>query len=148
MRIAIEEARQALAEDEVPVGAVIVCQDQVIARAHNHREAWQDPTAHAELLAIKQAANVLGTWRLLDASLYVTLEPCAMCAGAIVLARIKTLVFGARDPKAGATGSVLNIVQHSALNHEVEIVEGILKDECSEMLQSFFKKIRQRNKKK
>ena len=144
MSLALREAGRALQEDEVPVGAVIVYEDQVIARAGNQREALQDPTAHAEIIAITQAAAFLRSWRLLRTTLYVTLEPCAMCAGAIVLARIPTLVFGARDPKAGACGSVLNVTGSPRLNHRPTIREGVLADEASALLQTFFSARRNR----
>ena len=138
MRLALAEARAALDVDEVPVGAVIVRRGRVIAAAHNQREVLRDPTAHAEMIAITQAAQAVGDWRLEDCALYVTLEPCAMCAGAIVLARIPTLVFGARDPKTGACGSVFSIVTDPRLNHRAELVEGVLERECASLLRDFF----------
>ena len=142
MRVALQEASLALEKKEVPVGAVVVYQDKVIGRGHNQTETLNDPTAHAEILAIGAAANYLNSWRLSEAVLYVTLEPCAMCAGAIVLARIKKLVFGAFDPKAGACGSLYNLVQDGKLNHQVEVVPEVLKEDCSGLLQTFFKVLR------
>lgn len=141
MRLALEQARQASARDEVPIGAVLVRNDQVLARAHNFRETWQDPTAHAEMVAIREAATQSGSWRLTDTTLYVTLEPCAMCIGAIILARIPRLVFGALDPKAGACGSVLNVPAERRLNHRVEVFGGVLELESQELLQTFFKNL-------
>jgi len=144
MNVALQEALTASDNDEVPVGAVIVCGGRIIARAHNQRELLKDPTAHAEMIAITQAAAAMNNWRLTGATMYVTLEPCAMCAGAIVLSRIDRLVFGAADPKAGACGTLFNIVQDSRLNHRVEIVSGILAAECAETLRSFFAKRREK----
>ncbi|HHV78657.1 MAG TPA: tRNA adenosine(34) deaminase TadA [Firmicutes bacterium] len=142
MRLALEEARRAYEIREVPIGAVVVMDGNVISRAHNLRETENDPTAHAELLAIRQASQVLKRWRLNGCILYCTIEPCAMCAGALVLSRIDTLVFGANDAKAGACGSVMNIVQHPALNHRVEVIAGILADECSALMRKFFSEMR------
>ncbi|MDO4176251.1 MAG: tRNA adenosine(34) deaminase TadA [Bacillota bacterium] len=142
MEEALKEARLAAAAGEVPVGAVIVRDGQVIARAHNMVEALKDPTAHAEMLAIRQAAEALGGWRLIGCQMYVTAEPCSMCAGAIVWARIEKLFIGTMDPKAGACGSVFNIVQEEKLNHYVEIETGLLQEECSAELKTFFRKIR------
>ncbi|MCX8127874.1 MAG: tRNA adenosine(34) deaminase TadA [Synergistetes bacterium] len=142
MRIALEEARKAAEEDEVPVGAVGIINDEVVARAHNKREQLQDPLAHAELLVIKEVASKLGTWRLTDLVIYVTLEPCPMCAGAMVQARIKRLVYGLPDPRAGAAGSVINILQHDSFNHFVEVEGGVLAEESRELLRSFFAKKR------
>ena len=139
-RRALSEARGALSHDDVPIGCVIVDADgHQLARAHNARERDADPTAHAELLALKQAAEKLETWHLDGATLYVTLEPCAMCAGAMVLARIRRLVFGAEDPKAGAVGSLYNIAQDPRINHRIEVTRGVLADECGELLKAFFK---------
>ena len=138
MRAALDEARAALAHDDVPVGAVIVRGGEVIARRHNERELVGDPTAHAEVLALRDAAAVIGHWRLDDCTLVVTLEPCTMCAGAAVLARVPRLVFGAWDPKAGAAGSVRDVVRDSRLNHRVEVVGGVREDECAALLRSFF----------
>jgi len=139
---ALAEARLALEAGEVPVGAVVVLDGEVIGRGHNLREAAQDPTAHAEILAIRQAARHLGSWRLTNADLYVTLEPCPMCAGAIVNARLRRLVFGAYDPKAGAVVSLMNLVQDRRLNHTVEVLDGICQSECAGLLQEFFQRLR------
>lgn len=139
MRIALSEGGGALAHDDVPIGCVIVDSDgNELARAHNARERDADPTAHAELLALKQAAEKKGTWRLDGATVYVTLEPCPMCAGALVLARVKRLVYGATDPKAGAVGSLYNIVQDPRLNHRLEVEGGVLADEAAALLTAFF----------
>ncbi len=137
-REALAEARKAADHGDVPVGAVIVHGGRVIGRDRNRREQLRDPTAHAEMLAITQAAEALGSWRLLDTTLYVTLEPCAMCAGAIVLARIPRVVFGAEDPKAGAGGSVLDLLRHPRLNHRSDVTGGVLADECGALLVDFF----------
>ena len=138
MDSALKEAELAAAGGDVPVGAVAALGDEIIARGRNMREALNDPTAHAEILAIREAAMKLGRWRLHDLTLYVTIEPCAMCAGAIVLARIPRIVFGAKDLKAGGCGSVFQIVQEPALNHRVEIVSGIKEEHCRRILQEFF----------
>jgi len=138
MRLALDEARAAGAEGDVPVGAVVVRGDEVVARAGNAREREQDPTAHAEILALRQAARAIGSWHLEGCTLYVTLEPCAMCAGALVLARIDRLVLGAPDPKAGFAGSLGDIVRDGRLNHEVEVTVGVLAEECGEVLPAFF----------
>jgi tRNA(adenine34) deaminase len=138
MRLAIEEARRALAHDDVPVGAVVVHHGEVVGAGHNERERRQDPTAHAETLALQQAAHRRGSWRLLDCVLYVTLEPCAMCAGAIVLARVPRVVFGAPDPKAGAAGSVLDVLAEPRLNHRPAVEDGVLAAECAALLTEFF----------
>lgn len=135
---AIELAERAGRHGDVPIGAVVVREGAVIGAAGNERELRSDPTAHAELLALREAAERLGGWRIEDAAIYVTLEPCAMCAGAIVLARIDRLVYGARDPKAGAAGSVLDVVSEPALNHNPEVTEGVLAERCSELLSEFF----------
>ncbi|MFO0773867.1 MAG: tRNA adenosine(34) deaminase TadA [Nitrospiraceae bacterium] len=142
MALALEQAQRAAALDEVPIGAVIVAHGIVVASAHNLRETNQDPTAHAELLAIREAAARLGSWRLIDCTLYVTLEPCAMCAGAIVLARIPRLVFGALDPKAGACRSLFTLTQDCRLNHRVETVGGVSAEESQTLLQTFFRRLR------
>ncbi|MCK9429860.1 MAG: tRNA adenosine(34) deaminase TadA [Candidatus Omnitrophica bacterium] len=142
MSEALKEAQKAFDEDEVPVGAVIVHEGKIIARGHNQVERLKDPTAHAEIIAITSAANYLGTKWLSEASLYVTIEPCSMCAGALVLARIKNLCFGASDPKTGACGSVVNIVNHKKLNHRIKVSKGILEAECSYLLKEFFRKKR------
>ena len=138
MKQAVVEAKKAEDKDEVPVGAVIVYEDRIIARAHNQREMLQDPTAHAEMIAITQAAAYLQNWRLTGTTLYVTLEPCAMCAGALVQSRIDTLVYGTTDKKAGACDSVMNLVQEPRFNHRLEVISGILADECKYLLQKFF----------
>jgi len=138
MRLAIREAERALEHDDVPVGAVIVRDGEVAGIGHNERELRQDPTAHAELLAIREAARSLGSWRLLDCVLYVTLEPCAMCAGAIVLARLPRVVYAASDPKAGAAGSVLDILGEPRLNHRPEVAAGLLADVSASLLRDFF----------
>jgi tRNA(adenine34) deaminase len=138
MRLALEEARAAGGEGDVPVGAVVARGDEVVARAGNAREREQDPTAHAEILALRQAAGAVGSWHLEGCTLYVTLEPCAMCAGALVLARIDRLVLGAPDAKAGFAGSLGDIVRDGRLNHEVEVTAGVLAGECGEVLRAFF----------
>ena len=143
MRLALGEAQQALAHDDVPVGCVIVDADGIeLARAHNARERDTDPAAHAELLALRAAAATRGSWRLDGTTLYVTLEPCAMCAGAMVLARIDRLVFGAVDPKAGAVASLYNIAQDDRLNHRVAVEQGVLAEESGALLKAFFKEKR------
>jgi len=139
---ALKEARKALEKDEVPVGAVVVHKDKIIARGHNQVEALKDPTAHAEMLALTSATNYLGSKWLSGCSLYVTIEPCSMCAGALVLSRIKNLYFGANDPKTGACGSVINIVNSNKLNHRIKVKKGILKEECGSLLTEFFRKKR------
>lgn len=138
MRAALELAREAERGGDVPIGAVIVQGDAIIARAANRTVRNQDPTAHAEVLAIREAASKLKSWRLSGCSLYVTLEPCAMCAGAIVLARLDLLVFGAWDAKAGMVGSIADIVRHPRLNHRAEVTAGVLESECAEILSAFF----------
>jgi tRNA(adenine34) deaminase len=138
MRLALREAEHALEHEDVPIGAVVVRDGEVIAAAHNERELRQDPTAHAELIALRDAARASGTWRVLDAVLYVTLEPCAMCAGAIVLARVPRVVFGASDPKAGACGSVLDVLAEPRLNHRPDVAGGLLAQECGALLSAFF----------
>ncbi len=142
MRAALRQAAAALEEDEVPVGAVIVHEDRIIGRAHNDREKLNDPTAHAEMIAITQAAAALESWRLTGATLYVTLEPCLMCAGALVNGRIKRVVFGARDERAGACGSLYQVGLDTRLNHRFEVTGGVLEDECAAILQQFFRKKR------
>ena len=142
MRAALREARESLARDEVPVGCVIVHDGMVVGRGHNQVESLSDATAHAEVLAIGAASNALGSWRLADCTLYVTLEPCAMCAGAIVLARLGRLVYGAADPKAGACGSVLDVIGERRLNHRVPVTHGVLEPECGELLRQFFRRKR------
>ena len=138
MRAAIDEAGKALAHDDVPVGAVVVHQGEIVGAGHNERERRQDPTAHAETLALQAAARRRGSWRLLDCVLYVTLEPCAMCAGAIVLARVPRVVYGTADPKAGAAGSVLDVLAEPRLNHRPLVEGGVLAAECAALLRDFF----------
>lgn len=147
MQQAIREAGRALESEDVPVGAVIVHEGNIIGRGHNQRERLSDPTAHAEMIALTAAASALNSWRLIDCTLYVTLEPCAMCAGAIVLARLPRVVYGADDPKAGAGGSVFNLLQESRLNHQAEVVRGVLADESSLLLRDFFATQRAKGKK-
>ena len=142
MRSALEEAAKATAIGEIPIGAVIVRDGEILAKSHNYREVWQDPTAHAEIVAIRAASSALSSWRLTETTLYVTVEPCAMCIGAIILARVPRLVFGTRDPKAGACGSVFNFSAESRLNHQVLITEGVLEEECQALLQQFFRQLR------
>jgi tRNA(adenine34) deaminase len=144
MTLALDEARLAAAAGEVPIGAVLVVGEAVVARAHNRREVWQDPTAHAELIAIREASAQLRTWRLTGGTLYVTMEPCAMCIGAAVLARLDRVVFGVWDPKGGACGSVLNIPEEKRLNHHIEVIGGLLEQESRELLQGFFKGLREK----
>ena len=143
MRMALEEAARAPAVGEVPIAALIVQDSQILAQAHNYRELWQDPTAHAEVVAIRAAATVRGTWRLTDTTLYVTVEPCAMCIGAIILARIPRVVFGARDPKAGACGSLFDLPSEPKLNHRVAVTGGVLDQESQALIQKFFKELRE-----
>ena len=142
MHLALKEAKKAYNLDEVPVGCIIVYKDQVIAKAHNLKETKQKATAHAEILAINQASEYLKNWRLSECDLYVTLEPCAMCAGAMIWARIQKVIFGVKDSKGGAAGSVINVLQEEGFNHQVEIKSGILEEPCKEILQSFFREIR------
>jgi tRNA(adenine34) deaminase len=142
MHMALAEAEKAAASGETPVGAVLVIAGEVISMAHNMRETWQDPTAHAESIVLREATARLGRWRLPDATLYVTLEPCLMCAGALVLARIDRLVYGCRDPKAGALGSVYDVVRDGRLNHVYRITPGVLEAECRKVLTGFFQKLR------
>jgi len=142
MAEALRQAQAAFEEDEVPVGAVIVYKDNIIARGHNQVEKLKDPTAHAEMIALTSAANYLGTKWLNGVSLYVTIEPCSMCAGALVLARINSIYFGAKDPKTGACGSVVNIANHKKLNHRIKVKGGILEKECGSLLKEFFRKKR------
>ena len=148
MQAAIEEAATAEKLKEVPIGAVIVFDRKIIGRGHNLRESSNDPTTHAEIIAIQQAAKKLDSWRLLNCTLYVTLEPCVMCMGAIILARIPYLVFGCRDAKVGAVGSIYNFAEDDRFNHQVEVREGILQKECSTQLSDFFRRLRERNKEK
>lgn len=148
MSIALEEARKAAKKGEVPIGAVVVKDEKIIARAHNLRETDQSPTAHAEHLAMERAAEALGTWRLEGCTLYVTLEPCVMCAGTIVMSRVDTVVFGAMDPKGGCVGSLMNLVQDSRMNHRATVVTGVLAYSCGEVLRQFFKALRMQKKRK
>jgi len=143
MRLALVEAEKASSLGETPIGALLVIGNEIIAAAHNMRETWQDPSAHAELLVVREASAKLGRWRLTDATVYVTLEPCLMCSGALVLARVNRLVYGCRDPKAGALGSVYDVVRDGRLNHVYRITPGILEAECRDVLQVFFDKLRQ-----
>ena len=142
MRLAIEQVKIAEEHGDVPIGAVIIYENQIIGKAYNQREQLNDPTAHAEIIALTQAAAFLESWRLHGCTMYVTLEPCPMCAGALVLARVDRLVYGCNDPKAGACGSLYNIVQDERLNHRLEITPGVLTDECSRLLQDFFQRRR------
>ena len=144
MKLALSEAEKALELGEIPVGAVIVKDGKVIGRGGNRVETFKDPTAHAEMIAIGAACETTGYERLIDSILYVTLEPCTMCAGAIVLARIPRLVYGTADPKMGACGSIYNICRDSALNHQVEIITGVMEDECSAILSEFFRSLREK----
>lgn len=148
MSIALEEARKAAKKGEVPIGAVVVKDEKIIARAYNLRETDQSPTAHAEHLAMERAAEALGTWRLEGCTLYVTLEPCVMCAGTIVMSRVDTVVFGAMDPKGGCVGSLMNLVQDSRMNHRATVVSGVLAYSCGEVLRQFFKALRLQKKRK
>jgi tRNA(adenine34) deaminase len=148
MRVALQEALLALDKDEVPIGAIIVHQGKIIGRGHNQTEGLKDATAHAEILAIGSASDFLKSWRLEDCAMYVTVEPCIMCAGAIVLSRIKRLVFGAFDLKNGACGSLYDIVSDKRLNHQVEVASGVLEKECIEIIHSFFKKLRKKDESK
>lgn len=147
MLAALDQARSAFDMGEVPIGAVVVHEDRIIAAAHNERETLKDPTAHAEIVAITQAAQALGSWRLLDCTLFVTLEPCPMCAGAIVQARIPTVVYGAADPKAGACHTLFQITSDVRLNHQSIVIGGVLRDECRALLQEFFAQQRALGKK-
>lgn len=142
MRAALEQAREALNRGEVPIGAVLVKDGAIICRAHNSPIMLRDPSAHAEMLALRSAGQRLNNYRLVDTELYVTLEPCVMCMGALVHARVKRLIFGAADPKAGAAGSVFNFARHEKLNHVIEVTPGVLAEECGELLQNFFKERR------
>lgn len=146
MKFALEEAAKAERIGEVPIGAVIVKNGEVIARAHNLRETAQQPTAHAEHIAIERAAEAVGSWRLEDCTLYVTLEPCVMCSGAIVMSRIPRVVYGAADPKGGCSGSLMDLLQEPRFNHRAEVVSGVLEEECSQLLKNFFKQLRDKKK--
>lgn len=144
MKIALKEANKSFQLDEVPVGVVIVKDDKIIARGHNLREIKQDPTGHAEIIAIKKASKKLKSWRLIDCTMYVTLEPCSMCAGAIMWSRIKRVVYGAKDIKGGAIGSSFNLFEQKGINHKPEVTSGVLEDEASTLLKDFFKLKRQK----
>ncbi|GIP40919.1 tRNA-specific adenosine deaminase [Paenibacillus sp. J31TS4] len=144
MREAIREAKKAEAIGEVPIGAVLVRDGEIIGRGHNLRETGHDPTAHAEMIAIREASQRIGAWRQLNTTLYVTLEPCPMCAGAIVQARIPLVVYGAPDPKAGCAGTLMNLLQEDRFNHRVDIVSGVLREECGALLSDFFRNLRRK----
>lgn len=146
MRQAIQQAKKAYAKEETPIGCVIVYEDKIIARGYNKRNEKKNTLAHAEILAINKASRILGDWRLEDCTMYVTLEPCPMCAGAIVQARIPRVVIGSRNPKAGSAGSVINLLQMPGLNHQVELTFGILGEECSQLMSNFFRELRQKRK--
>ena len=142
MRLALAEAEKAIAANDVPIGAIAVCKGEIIGRGYNRREADHDPTAHAEMIAIRQAARRLNHWRLDGVTIYCTLEPCAMCAGAMVLARLPRLVYATVEPKTGAAGSIMDVLRHPQLNHRVDVSGGLLADEASEQLRRFFEKLR------
>lgn len=144
MGLALLEARQAYSLGEIPIGAVLVVGDEVVARAHNMRETWNDATAHAEVIAIREACQKLGRWRLTGATIYVTIEPCPMCAGALVMSRVDRLVYGSSDYKAGAVESIFNVVQHDALNHRLEVTAGVRAQECSALMKDFFRERRKK----
>ncbi|KON66691.1 adenosine deaminase [Peribacillus butanolivorans] len=146
MKLALKEAEKAQMLNEVPIGALIVIDDQIVSRGHNLRETEQNATAHAELLAINEACGSLGSWRLERATLYVTLEPCPMCAGAILQSRVKRVVFGAHDPKAGCAGTFMDLLQDERFNHQCEVTSGVLRDECGGILTAFFRELRNRKK--
>ncbi|MFB5198554.1 tRNA adenosine(34) deaminase TadA [Neobacillus sp. KR4-4] len=146
MKEAMKEAKKAEAIDEVPIGAVLVMDGKIVARAHNLRETDQTAIAHAELIAIDQACRETGTWRLEESTLYVTLEPCPMCAGAIILSRVKRVVYGAADPKAGCAGTLMNLLEDNRFNHQSGVTSGVLERECGQLLSDFFRKIRERKK--
>lgn len=148
MKEAIEEAKKALAKDEVPIGAVIVKDGEIIGRGHNLRETSNDATTHAEIIAIRDANNAVNNWRLEECDLYVTLEPCVMCSGAAVLSRLRTIYYGPGDPKGGAAGTLMNILQDERLNHQVNVVSGVLEEDCQRLLKDFFKALRERKKQK
>lgn len=146
MGLALEEAQKAYEIGEVPIGAVLVLDSQIVAAGHNMRESWHDATAHAEMIAIREACQKLGRWRLTGLTLYVTIEPCPMCAGALVMSRIDRLVYGSADVKAGAIESIFNIAQNDALNHSMVVTSGIRRDECAQIMKDFFKQRREKNK--
>ena len=145
MKEALKEAQKAYEADEVPIGAVAVYKNQIIGRGHNRTEQLQDSTAHAEIIAITAAANALGSWRLENVDVYATIEPCIMCAGALVLARVKRIFFGARDEKFGGCGSVFNIANEQKLNHQIEVTEGLLKEQAASLMKAFFEKKREKS---
>ncbi len=147
MRLALKEAEQALEHEDVPIGAIAVRNGEIIGRGHNRREIDHDPTSHAEILAMRQASQVIGHWRLEEVTLYCTLEPCAMCAGAMVLARLPRLVFATSDPKAGAGGSIMDILRHPQLNHQVLVEQGLLAEEAAEQIRAFFRQLRSEGQK-
>jgi len=144
MMAAIEEAGKAAAIGEVPIGAVVVRNGEIVGRGYNLRETQKDPTLHAEMIAIREASEKLGGWRLIGCTLYVTLEPCPMCAGAIVQSRIEQVVYGARDPKAGCAGTLMNLLEEPRFNHQVPVMEGVLAEECAQMLKDFFRGLRKK----
>jgi tRNA(adenine34) deaminase len=146
MKEAIKEAKKAEGVFEVPIGAVVVIEGKIISRAHNLRESKQSAVAHAEILAIEQACQLVGSWRLENASLYVTLEPCAMCSGAIILSRVKRVVYGAADPKGGCAGTFMNLLQDERFNHQSEVTSGVLEEECGQLLSDFFRQLREKRK--
>ena len=148
MREALKEAQKAYDKEEVPIGAVVVLNGEIIGRGHNLREKEQDATLHAEIKAIRQANQVLGSWRLEDCELFVTLEPCPMCSGAMILSRLKKVIFGAFDPKAGTAGTFMNLLQDERFNHQVEVEHGVLEEECQQILKDFFKGLRERNQRR
>lgn len=144
MQAALEEGRKAYAIGEIPIGSVIVYEGRVVGRGHNLRERDNDPVAHAEIVAIREAAETLGSWRLTGCTLYVTIEPCPMCAGALVMARVDRLVYGAADPKAGAVDSLYDLVRDPRLNHRVDVTAGVLREDCADLMQAFFRQLRAR----
>ena len=148
MTEALKEAQKAYDKEEVPIGAVVVLNGEIIGRGHNLREKEQDATLHAEIKAIRQANQVLGSWRLEDCELFVTLEPCPMCSGAMILSRLKKVTFGSFDPKAGTAGTFMNLLQDERFNHQVEVEHGVLEEECQQILKDFFKELRERNKRR
>lgn len=147
MRVAIEEAKKAEALAEVPIGAIVVHQGQVIGRGHNLRETTQNATTHAEMIAIQEACKAIGSWRLEETQLYVTLEPCPMCSGAMILSRVKEVYFGAYDPKGGTAGTLMNLLEDERFNHQADVEGGILEEECCELLSMFFRELRAKKKK-
>ncbi|MGM0144209.1 nucleoside deaminase [Enterococcus mundtii] len=147
MRVAIEEAKKAEALVEVPIGAIVVHQGQIIGRGHNLRETTQNATTHAEMIAIQEACKAIGSWRLEETQLYVTLEPCPMCSGAMILSRVKEVYFGAYDPKGGTAGTLMNLLEDERFNHQAEVEGGILEEECGELLSVFFRNLRAKKKK-